>query len=160
MALAAEDLISQGELRELAVTSCIVSISQATAGVVPWTGAELDDTSKLWIRAFKQAWKYQKRVDSSAIILDQADSRQACPSARAVWTEDTLTVLDQCIYFPWDISTLILNHLQLACSSRGCLALSQLQKVIRVDCAADSIVELLALQLDEPGSSPWSQEPC
>jgi hypothetical protein len=55
MALAAEDSIPRGELRELAVTSGIVSIFRATAGVVTWTGAELDDISKLWIREFKQA---------------------------------------------------------------------------------------------------------
>ncbi len=55
LALAAEDSIPQGELKELAVTRGIVSIFLATAGVVPWTGAELDGISKLWIRAFKQA---------------------------------------------------------------------------------------------------------
>ncbi len=101
-------------------------------------------------------------MDSSPIILDKADSGRACPSARAVWTEDTLTVLDQCIQLPGEISTLVLDHVRLACSSRGCAALSQLQRVIRVDGAADSIVERLALQLDEQGtdlSTPWPQEP-
>ncbi len=42
------------------------------------------------------------------------------------------------------------------------MALSQLQRVIRVDGTADSIVELLALRLDEQGtdlSTPWPQEP-
>jgi hypothetical protein len=99
LALAAEDSIPRGKLKELAVTSGIVSIFQATAGVVPWTGAELDAISKLWIQALnlKQAWEYPQSMDSSPIILDKADSGRACPSARAVWTEDTLTVLDQCI---------------------------------------------------------------
>ncbi len=55
LALAAEDLIPRGELKELAITSGIVSIFRATAGVIPWTGAELVGISKLWIRAFKQA---------------------------------------------------------------------------------------------------------
>jgi hypothetical protein len=70
-------------------------------------------------------------------------------------------VLDQCIQLPGEISTLVLDHVRLACSSRGCGALSQLQRVIRVDCAADSIVELLALRLDGQGtdlSTPWPQE--
>ncbi len=61
-----------------------------------------------------------------------------------MWTEDTLTVLDQCIQLPGEISTLVLDHVRLACSSRGCAALNQLQRVIRVDGTADSIVELLA----------------
>jgi hypothetical protein len=65
------------------------------------------------IRAFKQAWEYPKSIDRSPIILDQADSGRACPSARAVWN---LTVLDQCIQLPGDISTraLVLDHLRLA----------------------------------------------
>jgi hypothetical protein len=88
MVLAAEDSISRGELRELAVTSGIVSIFRATAGVVPWTGAELDDISKLWIWAFKQAWKYPKSMDKSAIILDKADSSCACPSGWALGSLD------------------------------------------------------------------------
>lgn len=162
LALAAEDSIPRGELKELAVTSGIVSIFRATAGVIPWTGAELDGISKLWIRAFKQAWEYPQSMDSSPIILDKADSGRACPSARAVWTEDTLTVLDQCIQLPGEISTLVLDHVRLVCCSRGCAALNQLQRVIRVDGTADSIVELLALRLDEQGtdlSTPWPQEP-
>jgi hypothetical protein len=69
-----------------------------------------------------------------------------------MWTEDTLTVLDQCIQLPGEISTLVLDHVRLACSSWGCAALSQLQRVIRVDSTADSIVELLALRLDEQGT--------
>ncbi len=164
LALAAEDSIPRGELKELAVISGIVSIFRATAGVVSWTGAELDGISKLWIRAFKRAWEYPQSMDSSPIIHDKADSGRACPSARAVWTEDTLTVLDQCIQLlvPGEISTLVLDHLRLACSSRGCVALSQLQRVIRVDGTADSIVELLSLRLVEQGtdlSTPWPQEP-
>jgi hypothetical protein len=92
-------------------------------------------------------------MDSLPIILDKADSGRACPSARAVWTKDTLTLLDQYIQLPGEISTLVLNQVQLACSSRGCAALSHLQRVIRVDGAADSIVELLALRLlDEQGT--------
>ncbi len=78
------------------------------------------------------------------------------------WTEDTLTVLDQCIQLPGIISALVLDHWRVACSSRGCVALNQLQKMIRIDGAAESIVELLALRLDEQGtefSSQWPPEP-
>ena len=125
---------------ELAVTSGIVSIFRATAGVVPWTGAELDDISKMWIRAFKQAWEYSTSMDSSVIIVDKTDGGRRCPSGREVWTEDVMTVMDQCIQLPGEISTILLDHLRKACSSRGCSALSQLQKVIRVDSAAESIV--------------------
>jgi hypothetical protein len=57
-ALAEVDAISRGGIKELSVTSSIVSIIRARAGVVPWTGAKLDDITKLWIRAFKQAREY------------------------------------------------------------------------------------------------------
>ncbi len=55
-ALAEDKTIPRGGIKELAVNSCIVSIFLASAGVVPWTGAELDDITTLWIQAFKQAW--------------------------------------------------------------------------------------------------------
>ena len=160
-ALAEDDLIPRGGIKELAVTSGIVSIFRASAGVVPWTGAELDDISKMWILAFKQAWEYSTRMDSSVIILDKTDGGRRCPSGREVWTEDVMTVMDQCLQLPGEISAILLDHLRTACSSRGCSALSQLQKVIRVDSVAESIVELLALRLDEQGtelSTPWPQE--
>ena len=100
-------------------------------------------------------------MDSSVIILDKTDGGRRCPSGREVWTEDVMTVMDQCLQLPGEISAILLDHLRTACSSRGCSALSQLQKVIRVDSVAESIVELLALRLDEQGtelSTPWPQE--
>ncbi len=71
-ALAEDDAIPRGGIKEFAVTSGIVSIFRASAGVVPWT-AELDDITKVWIRAFKQAWEYSTSMDSSVIIVDQND---------------------------------------------------------------------------------------
>ena len=47
-------------------------------------------------------------------------------------------------------------------SSLRCSVLSQMQKVVRVEDAAGSIVGLLALRLDEQGaelSTPWPPEP-
>ena len=146
-ALAEDDAIPRGGIKEFAVTSGIVSIFRASAGVVPWTGAELDDISKMWIRAFKQAWEYSTSMDSSesVIIVDKTDGGRRCPSGREVWTEDVMTVMDQCIQLPGEISAILLYRLKIACSSRGCSVLSQIQKVVRVDSAAESIVELLAL---------------
>ena len=60
--LAEDDVIPRGGIKELAVTSGIVSIFRAIAGAVPWTGAALDDISNMWIRAFKQAWEYSTRI--------------------------------------------------------------------------------------------------
>jgi hypothetical protein len=150
-ALAEDDAIPRGGIKELAVTSGIVSIFRASAGVVPWTGAELDDITKVWIRAFKQAWEYSTSMDSSVIIVDQNDGGRRCPSGREVWTDDVLTVMDQCIQLPGEISAILLDRLRTACFSRGCSALSQMQKVVRVDNTAESIVELLALRLHEQG---------
>jgi hypothetical protein len=100
-------------------------------------------------------------MDSSVIIVDQNDGCQRCPSGREAWTDDVLTVMDQCIQLPGEISAILLDRLRTACFSRGCSVLSQMQKVASVDNSAESIVELLALRLDEQGaefSTPWPQE--
>ncbi len=162
-ALAENDAIPRGEIKELAVTSGIVSTFLASAGVVPdWTGAELDDITKLWIRAFKQAWEYSTSMDSSVIIVHQADGGRRCPSGRErreVWMEDVLAVMDQCIQLHGEISAILLDRLRTTCFSRGCSAPSQMQKVVRVDNAAESIVELLALLLDEQGAELSTPRP-
>ena len=106
-ALAEDDAIPRGGIKELAVTSGIVSIFRASAGVVPWTRAELDDSTKVWIRAFKQAWEYSTSMDSSVIIVDQNDGCRRCPSGREVWMDDVLTVMDQCIQLPGEISAIL-----------------------------------------------------
>ncbi len=129
--------------------------------MVPWTGAELDDITKVWIRAFKQAWEYSTSMESSVIIVDQNDGGRRCLSGREVWTDNVLAVMDQCIQLPGEISAILSDRLRTTCVSRGCSALSQMQKVVRVDNTAESIVELLALRLDEQGaelSTPWPQE--
>ncbi len=136
-ALAGDDAIPRAGIKELAVTSGIVSIFRASAGVVPWTGAELDDITKVWIRAFKQAWEYSTSMYSSVIIVDQNDGGRRCPSGREVWTDDVLTVVDQCIQLPGEISAILLDRMRKACFSRGCSALSQMQKVVRVDNTAE-----------------------
>ena len=159
-ALAEEEIIPRGSFRELAVTSGIISIFRASAGVIPWTGAELDEISKLWTKAFKKAWEFPASMDGSPIISPRGGRR--CPSARKVWIEDTLRVWDQCMQLPGDISTLVLTRLRASCRDRGCKSFSQLQKVLRVDGSAESIPELLALRLDEQGlelSTPWPQDP-
>ncbi len=130
-----------GGIKELAVTSGIVSIFRASAGVVPWIGAELDDITKLWIPAFKQAWEYLTSMNSSVIIVDRNDGGRRCPLGREVWTDDLLTVMDQCIQSNGEISAILLDRLRTACFFRGCSALSQMQKVVRVDNTAESIVD-------------------
>jgi hypothetical protein len=127
-ALAKDDVIPRGELRELAITSGVVSVFRATAGVVPWTKTELDAIYKLWIQAFKQAWEYPTSLDASPIIVGRSDGGRGCPSAHKVWIDDTMAVLDQCLQLPGEISTLVMEHIRVACSSRGCATLNQLQK--------------------------------
>jgi hypothetical protein len=117
-ALAEDDAIPRGAIKELAITTGMVPILQAIAGVVPWTGAELDVITKLWIRAFKQSWEYSTRIDSSAIIIDRADGKR-CPWGREIWTEDVLTVMDQCIELPGEISDVLLDRLRIANSPEG-----------------------------------------
>jgi hypothetical protein len=67
-------------------------------------------------------------------------------------------VLDQCVGLPDEISRFITHHLQQLCAENGCHTLNQLQYLLRVSGAVDSVFELLLLRLDEQGlviSSPW-----
>jgi hypothetical protein len=52
-ALAEDDVIPHGGIKELAVTIGIISIFRASAGVVPWSGTKLDDITKLLIQDYK-----------------------------------------------------------------------------------------------------------
>jgi hypothetical protein len=116
---------------------------------------------KLWNLAFKGV-RVPEKHGQFANHSRQSRQWSSVSICSGSGTEDTLTVLDQFIQLPGEISTLVLDHVLIACSSRGCAALSQLQRVICVDGAADSIVELLTLRLDEQGtdlSTPWPQEP-
>ncbi len=98
-------------------------------------------------------------MDGSVIIVEQADGGRQCPSGQEVWMEDVLTVMDQCFQLPGEIFTILLDCLRTPCFkfSKECLALSQMQKVVHVDNAAESIVELLTLQLDEQGARSQTQ---
>ncbi len=127
-ALAENDAIPRGGIKELAVTSGIVSIFRASAGVLPWTGAELDDITKLWIQAFIQAWVYLTSMDNSVIIVDQAEGCRRCPSGREVWTEDVLMVMDQCIQSPGKISPILLVSLRTTSSPVGAQRLARCRK--------------------------------
>ena len=82
----------------------------------------------MWIQAFKQAWEYSTSMDSSVIIVDKTDGGRRCPSGRGVWTEDVMTVMDQCIQLPGEISAILLDHIRIACSSLGAQRLARYRK--------------------------------
>ena len=80
-----------------------------------------------------------------------------------------MTGIDKLIQLPVEISTLVLYHLQVAWLSMlllvvcGSSRLSQMQKVLGIEGAAESMVEFLALLLDGQGaelSTPWPQKLC
>ena len=59
--------------KEKIIVIAVCSVFQYSAGLVDWTKTELDSISKMWARAYKQAWGFSKGMDGSPIILDQSE---------------------------------------------------------------------------------------
>lgn len=154
------DRVLSPTLKELAIKIGVISVFRYSAGVVPWTKTELEQISKLWLAAFKQAWTFSPKLDTSPISLDREDGGRECPSATEEWIRAVLDLWEQCISLPSEISQIVTRHLEQTCLDHGCYALNQLQCLLRVGgghCAV-SVVERLLLTLDEQGlvvSSPW-----
>ena len=75
----AEDRILAKKEKERVIETVVCSIFCYSAGFVDWTGAELNSISKMWTRAYKQAWALPGSMDSSPIILDQSTGGRGCP---------------------------------------------------------------------------------
>lgn len=149
-------------LKEVAIKIGVVSVFRYSAGLVPWSKTELDQISKSWVAAYKQAWMFSPKSDSSPMCLDRDEGGRECPTAVEEWIRAVLDVWDQCIGLPGEISRQAMQHLQRSCLDHGCYALNQLQCLLRVGGQADSVLERLLLRLDEQGlalSSPWPPKP-
>ena len=154
----AEDRVVSRKEKEMIIKTGICTVFSYSAGFVNWTNMELEGISRMWIKAYKQAWALPCSMDSSPIILDQSDGGRGCPLATTLWTREALDVLEQCISLPGEISTIVRRHLTQQCNAHGCHALNQLQLLLRVG-RADTVLELLLTRLDEQGleiSSPWA----
>ncbi len=49
--------------RELGIKLGVAPVFRYSAAVVPWSKAELEQISKLWILAYKQAWSFSSNMD-------------------------------------------------------------------------------------------------
>ena len=142
----------------MVIITAVCSVFSYSAGFVDWTKTELDRISKMWTRAYKQAWTISSSTDSSPFILGQPDGGRGCPLASTMWTREALEVIEQCVSLPGETSQIVRHYLRQQCISRGCETLNQLQLLIRISGRANSVLELLLLRLDEQGldiSSPW-----
>jgi hypothetical protein len=156
-ALAEDRVLTQKE-KEGVITTAVCSVFSYSAGFVDWTKAELESISKMWTRAYKQAWTISSSTDSSPFILGQPDGGRGCPLASTMWTREALEVIEQCVSMPGETSQIVRYYLQQQCISRDCETLNQFQLIIRISGRAKSVLELLLLRLDEQGldiSSPW-----
>jgi hypothetical protein len=156
-ALAEDRVLTQKE-KERVITTAVCTVFSYSAGCVAWTRAELDRISKMWTRAYKQAWKIASSTDSSPFILGQPDGGRGCPLASTLRTREALEVIEQCVCLPGEISQIVLHCLRQQCISRGCQKLNPLQLLVRISGRTKSVLGLLLLRLDEQGldiSSPW-----
>ena len=83
--------------------TAVCSVFRYSAGFVDWTRTELDDISKVWVRAYKQAWTLSGSIDSSPMMLCVEDGGRGCPSAVDLWTCEVYEVLEQCVGLPGEI---------------------------------------------------------
>jgi hypothetical protein len=134
-------------LKEVAIKIGVVAVTvfRYSAGLVPWSKTELDQSSKSWVAAYKQAWTLSPKLDSSPMCLDHDEGGRACPSAVEEWIRAVLEVWEQCISLPGEVSRQAMQLIQRSCSDHGCYALNQLQCLLRVGGQADSVLERLLL---------------
>ena len=117
--------------KEQIIVIAVCSVFRYSAGLVDWTKTELDSISKMWARAYKQAWGFSKGMDGSPIILDPSDGGRGCPSATRMWIREAVDSLDQCISLPGEIAWIAGQYPLQQCIAHGCVALNQLQYYIR-----------------------------
>ena len=137
--------------RELVVQYAIVPKFQYSAGLVPWTLTELEDLTKVWVRAYRGLWSLPPSADSSLFRLSPKHGGRGCPSALGVWCIEAASLVTQCLRVPGTISQLMLANLQRACISRGCTTLYQLQRMLRLVRKPTEWVDLLVSRLDGLG---------
>ena len=143
------DKVLSPTLKEMGIKIGVVPVFRYSAGVVPWSRAELEQISKLWMTAYKQAWSFSSNMDGSPIVLNRDDGGRECPSAVEEWTQAVLDLWDKCISLPGEISRIVTHTLNQGCLDHGCYALNQLQCLLRVSGKAESTTERLLLRLDE-----------
>jgi hypothetical protein len=138
-----------------------VSKFRYSAGLVPWSKTELHDITKLWIRAYKQAWTLPSVSDGYPMILSKKYGGCNCPDATKGRIRAAIDVLDQCICLPGEILMMTVSCLRWLCNEHS-HTLNQPQHLFRVGEIVESTTELLLLRLDEHCmelSSPWSHPP-
>ncbi len=68
-------------LRELGIKIGVIPVFHYSAGVVPWSRAELEQIFKLLMASYQQAWSFSSNMDSTPIVLNREDGGRECPSA-------------------------------------------------------------------------------
>ena len=99
-------------------------------------------------------------MDSAPMVLCYNHGSRECPSAIEIYVREGLDNLDQFMTLPGEIARFVLSRLRQECHTFGCVALTQLQSLLRISGSADtnSPTHQLLLRLDEQGlrvSSPW-----
>ena len=99
-------------LKELTFKLGICSVFRYSAGLVPWTTAELDKLHALWLKAYKKSWGSDRWVDDSPFLLPAVEGGRGCPLREEVWIEEVKKLYEQCLFLPGHISQLAIYQLQ------------------------------------------------
>jgi hypothetical protein len=116
LAALAEDTVLSRIEKEIVIKTAVCSVFRYIAGFVDWTRTVLDDISKLWVRAYKQAWTLSASTDSSPMMLSVEDGGGGCPPAVDLWTHEVYEVLEQWVGLPGEISQITTHPSAMHCA--------------------------------------------
>jgi len=129
----------------------IASVFRYSAGLTPWSKAELEKITSKWVQGGKLAWTLAPGTDSSLIRLCNRHGGRGCPNAVEVWTNDAAGLIEQCRRTPGVIADMTEASLIRNCRDHGCVTLFQLQRALRLESNPATVVENLLCRLDERG---------
>ena len=108
------DLILTLSMKEYALKTGIVSVLQYSAGLVPWSLNELLEINAMLSSAYTRFWwrrKSARGMDASPILLSNTDGCRDCPSAIEKWTQEVLTLYNQCLFLTGEVARVMRHHL-------------------------------------------------
>ena len=114
----------------------IAPIFRYSAGLVPWSDAELSQLSSLWASGVKAGWGFPSSMDTAAVRVSSKLAGKHSPSALSIWMQDVEGLLSQCSIQPGLIQDLVAREVQSTCRAHGCRNLQQLQRMLRLPCNA------------------------
>jgi len=105
------------------VQVAIIPIFRYSAALAGWTDQEIQDLEKLWIRAYKNAWKVSNTVPGITFWAPKRVGGLAATPAKAIITQEVLRLMQQCAALHDDLRQITKHDLNRAVLELGCTSL-------------------------------------